>query len=63
LRHDGRSARKLARREKMEIGGMTNFFFPEFGFEFLPSYDMESTSTYRGWKKDDLSLFRTNLSP
>jgi hypothetical protein len=36
-------------------------FVLNFGFRFLLLQSMESTSIYRGWKRDTLSLLRTNL--
>jgi hypothetical protein len=40
-----------------------NHFFLGFGFWFLSFWGMESTSIYRGWKRDMLSFVAPNLGP
>jgi hypothetical protein len=52
-------------KERKKDGNMRNdfFFLVDFGYKFLPPQGMESTSIYKGWKRDILSLLVSNIGP
>jgi hypothetical protein len=54
--------KKVAKRGEKKLGKKADFFL-KFGPRFLPLQCLESTSIYRWWKSDTLSLLGTNLGP